>query len=347
MKFARILFVFFCIVLFQPASLHAHEVYVLPQPIVEEATQAPGFSLVQVALMNLNPFLFWASIVISIIALVFFISISRTIERMCDPFLAKLPPYAAVISRVTIGISFLSAGYHNALFGPELPLQEIFGTATPIISAILMIIGIMIIVGWYTRIATCVAISIFIVEAAWHGWYILTYTNYLGELLLLLVLGAHHIAIHHKGHDRTAARWLRVWKAHLAPYVFPTLRISFGISLVYASLYAKVFHNQLVLEVTKTYPDIVSFFGFEPHFLILGAAIIEIVLGLFFILGIEIRFVSLFVLFWLSLSLWYFGEAVWPHIILIGIPLAFICYGYDKYSLEGYFYKRGKYEPVL
>ncbi len=79
----------------------------------------------------------------------------------------------------------------------------------------------------------------------------------------------------------------------------------------------------------------------------LGAAIIELLIGTFFILGIEIRFTALFVLFWLSLSLSYFGEAVWPHIVLIGIPVAFIFYGYDKYSLEGRFFKRRGREPVL
>jgi uncharacterized membrane protein YphA (DoxX/SURF4 family) len=333
--------------LFQPLAAHAHEVYVLPHDVVEEAIHEPGFSLVQVALDNIHSFLFWAGIAIGVVAIVFFISVSRTAERACDPFLTKLKPYAATISRVTIGLSFLTAAYHEALFGPELPLQDIFGSGAILISGALMIIGVMVTVGWYTRIAAVAAIGIFLAEVVHNGWYMLTYANYLGELLLLLVLGAHHIAIHHKGHDRTAARWLRTWKARLAPYVFPLLRVSFGISLLYASLYAKVIHNQLVLEVTKTYPDLVAFFGFEPHFLILGAAIIEIVIGLFFILGIEIRFTSLFVLFWLSLSLWYFGEAVWPHIILIGIPIAFIFYGYDKYSLEGYFYKRDGCEPVL
>jgi hypothetical protein len=47
------------------------------------------------------------------------------------------------------------------------------------------------------------------------------------------------------------------------------------------------------------------------------------------------------------LSLWYFQESVWPHIVLIGLPIAFFMHGYDKYSLEGYFLKKGRREPVL
>jgi hypothetical protein len=81
--------------------------------------------------------------------------------------------------------------------------------------------------------------------------------------------------------------------------------------------------------------------------LVLGAALIELLIGTFYVLGIEIRWTSIFLLFWLSLSLWYFGEAVWPHIILIGIPIAFILHGYDRYSLEGWFFKKRRLEPVL
>lgn len=332
---------------FIPAFAHAHEVYVLPPEVVAQAIQEPGFSLVDVALADLHTFLFWAFIAILVVTVIFFVSISRTVERAIDPFLKKLPPYAVLISRITIGLSFILASYHDALFGPELPLRTIFGSTEHVVAVTLFIVGVMVTIGWYTRVAAVVALAIFGFEVLKNGWYMLTYANYFGELILLLILGAHHVAVHHQGHDKKASLWLQKWKKRLAPYAFFILRVSFGISLLYASLYAKVIHNQLVLEVTKAYPDIVAFFGFEPHFLILGAAILEIVIGLFFILGIEIRFTSLFVLFWLSLSLWYFGEAVWPHLILIGIPIAFIFYGYDKYSVEGYFFKRDGCEPVL
>ena len=78
-----------------------------------------------------------------------------------------------------------------------------------------------------------------------------------------------------------------------------------------------------------------------------GFTLIEMVIGLFFVLGIEIRFTSLFLLFWLSLSLVFFGETVWPHIVLIGIPLAFIFHGYDRYSVEGRFFKKAGREPIF
>lgn len=124
------------------------------------------------------------------------------------------------------------------------------------------------------------------------------------------------------------------------------MRVLFGVALIYTSFYAKILHSDLALLTVQKY-DLTRYLHFEPHFLVVGAACVEIVIGLFFVLGIEIRFTSLFLLFWLTQSLLFFGEVVWPHIILIGIPIAFFFYGYDKYSIEGHFFKKGNIEPVL
>lgn len=331
-----------------PVVTYAHEVYVLPKDVVLQAISTPAFSEWNIILTNIDQFVLWGFITALIVFCVFFISIARTVERMLDPFLKKLPPFAPVISRITIGISFLAAAYYNSLYGPELPLDSTYGGASMFVRITLVIIGLMVTFGWYTRIAALAAIVLFAIETYVHGIYMLTYINYLGELLLLLALGAHVVAFHGKENDmRETSPRMRQLKKVVTPFAFPLLRIAFGTSLLYASLYAKVIHNQLALAVAYRYPSLVHFFGFEPHFLVLGAAIIESIIGLFFILGIEIRFTALFLLFWLSLSLWYFGEAVWPHIILIGIPIAFIFYGYDRYSIEGYFFKRNGNEPVL
>ena len=331
-----------------PPVASAHEVYVLPEEVVNQAISAPAFSQWNIILLNTDQFFGWGFIGALAVLLVFLISISSSLENFFDPILAKLPPYAPLISRVTVGLALLAGSYYGALFGPELPLIETFGSATDAVRVALAIIGVMIILGFYTRTAALAMLIIFGIEVVMQKTYMLTYLNYAGEMLLLLILGAHVLAVHNHESDLLHApeRLLQI-KENLKPYAFLILRIAFGTSLIYASLYAKVIHNQLALNVAYTYPDIVHFFGFEPHFLVLGAAIIEILIGAFFILGIEIRFTSLFLLFWLSLSLWYFGEAVWPHLILIGIPIAFMFYGYDQYSLEGRLFKRDGREPVL
>jgi len=327
-----------------PLVASAHEVYVLTPGEIQNDLRMPSFSEWQVIFTNVHEFMFWAFISFLVVTTIFCISIFRPFERWLAPLFARLRPYAAPIARITVGLSFLAAAYYGATYGPELPIASTFGAYAPAIRILLVCMGVLIISGFYVRLAAVAALVLFSIAVYFHGIYMLTYTNYLGEIIVLLILGHHRGETRHYNESALAK--------FFAPYSFALLRVAFGISLLYASFYAKILHNNLALQVA-TLPlaghkyGVAHYLGFEPHFLVLGAAIIEIVIAMFFILGIEVRWTSIFLLFWLSLSLSYFGEVVWPHVILIGIPIAFICYGYDTYSLEGYFFKDGAREPVL
>jgi len=324
--------------LFAPALASAHEVYVLTPAQIQLGLQTPPFSEIATTASYFSQFAFWGFIAALTILVVFLVSIFRPLERRLDPVLARARRYAEPIARVTIGLSFIAAAYYGATYGPELPIAATFGAAAGAVRAMLAVIGVLLILDIFTEAAALVALALFASAIYVHGIYMLTYANYFGEIIVLLILGSW--------------RGSRLLGGKLAPYAFPFLRVCFGISLFYASFYAKVIHNELALQVASLplaghATSIASVLGFEPHFLVLGAAIVEMLLALFFIFGIEIRFASVFLLFWLSLSLWYFGEVVWPHVILIGIPIAFMFYGYDRYSLEGRFFKKGGREPVL
>ncbi len=327
-----------------PLFASAHEVYVLTPGEIQGDLRMPSFSEWQVIFTNVHEFMFWAFIAFLVVSTIFCISIFRPFERALAPMFARMRPYAAPIARITVGLSFLAAAYYGATYGPELPIAATFGSYALAIRILLVCMGLLIISGFYVRVAAVAALILFSIAVYFHGIYMLTYTNYLGEIIVLLILG------HHRGETRYYDE--SALAKFFAPYSFALLRIAFGISLFYASFYAKILHNNLALQVA-TLPlaghayGVAHYLGFEPHFLVLGAAIVEIVISVFFMLGIEIRWTSIFLLFWLSLSLGYFGEIVWPHVILIGIPIAFICYGYDKYSFEGRFFKHGAREPVL
>lgn len=332
----------------------AHEVYVLNSDTVNQAINTPAFNMFDVIKANLNQFLFWTVIGIIVIALVFWISRMKFLEVLLDPILIKLRPYATTIARFTIGVSFLAGAYYQAIYGPELALSANFGPYTSLITEVLVIIGVMAILGLYVRLAALIGIVIYAVALWLHGIYMLTYINYLGELIVLLVLGSHNLSLDLYIDTKKITTkikpkivyWFHHVQTYLVPKSFAILRVLFGVALIYASFYAKILHNNLALDTVTNY-HLDKIFGFEPHFLVLGAALVEMAIGVFFILGVEIRFTCLFLLFWLTLSLIFFGEVVWPHLILIGIPIAFLFYGYDEYSLEGYFFRKKPYEPVL
>jgi uncharacterized membrane protein YphA (DoxX/SURF4 family) len=336
-----------------PCIAFAHEVYVLTPQEIAYGITTPPFDGIQVALQNASQFIFWGFIVFVVISTVFFMSIFRQVERAFEKTFALLKHYAPAVARITVGIGFLASSYYAATYGPELPIFPSFGGYSPLVILLLAIVGTLVVVGFYARIAALLGIALFAIGTYQHGFYILTYINYLGEMVVLLLIGSHSFSVHSlTGWSEGVRKAYVILSNKLSGIAFAILRVSFGISLLYSSFYAKVLHNQLALQVASLplaghpYP-LAHYFGFEPHFLVLGAALIEILIGFFYVFGIEIRWTSIFLLFWLMLSLWYFRESVWPHIILIGLPIAFIMHGYDKYSIEGYFFKKGRREPVL
>ncbi len=326
-----------------PSVASAHEVYVLsPETIARDLASSSPNPLVMIA-KEPRLFLFYGMVGIILVSTVFAMSITRILERTFNPILNSLKPWAAPIARITLGICLIASAYHKALFGPELPLSE-FGDLASLLQLALYLTGTLCLIGFWTRPAGVVALGIFLVGIARYNVYMLTYSNYLGEILFAIFLGGGRLSLdnllcHHKSFFHSITR-------RLEPYAFPTLRILFGISILYAPYYAKFVHSQLALDVVTNY-HLTDFFHFEPLFVVLGALIVESLIGLFLIFGLEIRHTALFFLFWIFLSLLYFGEAVWPHLVLIGVLISLFCHGYDRFSLEGRYFKYHAREPVL
>ena len=327
----------FAIVLLFPGLALAHEVYVLTPAEISYGTSTAAFNMLAVAQQNLGQFFFWGFIVFVAVSTVFFVSMFHVLERLLDPFFGRARPYAQTVCRTTVGLGLIAGAVYGATYGPELPLAA-FGMFAPVVAAAMALVGLCFLLDFRAREASYAALALFAVGVFQHGVYMLTYVNYLGEFLVLAFVVGQSVP---KGRRRARLQ-----------YEPAIIRIGFGLSLLYSSLYAKILHNELALQVASLplsghAHSLAYYFGFEPHFLVLGAALIEMLIALFFIFGIEVRWTCIFLEFWLALSLWYFGESVWPHLILIGIPIALFIWGYDRYSIEGRFFKRGKLEPVL
>lgn len=332
-----------------PALVFAHEVYVLPADIVARDLSEPPLQVFQIISEHAGQFFFWAFITAWAIFTVFSISLSKGLERFFDPILLRLRRHAAFVGRVTLGTAIIASAYYGAMFGPELPFTNFLDSSlVELVRGILYIVGTCIVLGVFTRLAALSLIIFYIGMWPHYGLYMLTYANYLGEMVLALLAGTSALAFDRLFHHKYphVFRTMLAWLEH---HTFLILRVTFGLSLITASVYAKFIHAQLALDTVLNY-SLTNFFPFDPAFIVLGAFSIELLLGLFFLFGIEIRFASLFLLFWLTLSLLYFGEAVWPHLILAGTAIAIFMRGYDRTTLEWGIMKtrnpRAK-EPVL
>lgn len=342
MRFFLILFIFY---IFTPIYAHAHEVYVLDNHEIEFAMTQKPLDLMEAIKENSNQFLLWSSFGLLVVSGVFIFSVSSKIEEIFDKYLIKIKRAAPVIAQVTLGLSLLASAYYGAIFGVELPFAKAFGEWAGFLEITVSLIGLALVLGIFPRIAATGVLLIFIPLMFKYGIYMLNYFTYLGEALTIFLLGSNYDLFR----KRNSHPWWHVnlWLSpKLQKYKYLIIRIFFGISLVYAALYAKYIHGALALETVAKY-HLTQYFHFDPLFLVFGALMVETFLGICFALGFEIRFASIFFLIFLTISVIFFKEAVWPHAILIGTALSMFTHGYDKYTLTGRLSKNKNLEPVL
>lgn len=293
---------------------------------------------------NLTEFLFWSFTTITIITIVLLVSIVRKFETWLDPILHKIKKFAPFIMQITLGAALIFSAFYSSLFGVELPLSLAFGSYAGVVQIGMIIGGAMLLAGIFPRVVGLFVMLLFILLMLEHGQYMVNYATHLGEATTIFLFGGTYQIMKSNFHPLPELR--RSMELHLHKYKFLILRIFFGASLIYASIYTKYLHGSLALETVVQY-NLTEYFPFDPTFLVLGALIIEILLGLFFMIGFEIRFAAVAYMIFLVLSIIFFQEAVWPHIILIGTCLAMFTHGYDRYTIGGRYLKQGNLEPIL
>jgi uncharacterized membrane protein YphA (DoxX/SURF4 family) len=335
----------FCLVMFffflaLAPHISAHEVYVLKTGEVQDALSMTSPNPLSAVASQTGLFLFSGLMVAIMLILVLVLSLNQSFQRAANPALARLKRFAPFIGRLTLGLALVASGYYQAAFGPELPIG-------PHLSLLLLVLGILIILGCLTRLAALVSIVVFALSVWQYHWYMLTYLNYFGEMLLAFIVGGGLWSL-----DRNVKSLKRVEEIFSSltrffeRYSFLILRICFGVALFFASFYAKFLHSNLALDTVNDY-HLTNYFPFTPLFLVLGAFLVEAIFGLFFFFGLEIRFMAIAFTFFLTLSILFFGEAVWPHIILFGVNFALFAHGYDKYTVGILFQRKRIGEPVL
>ncbi len=336
------------ILFFAPFCASAHEVYVLSPEEIRSAVAMPSPNPFTVIPEQEKEFLFWGALCAVGVLLVLTLSVSKMFEKIFDPFLMKLKKVAPLLGRLTLGASVFLSGYHHAFFGPELPFSVFLSPqAEHVFALVVMIAAVFISFGLLTRLMALFGLILYIFLCAHYGIYMVTYANYLGEMILFLILGGGPLSL-----DRVMSPF-KIEKMFfgiariLEPYAFFIMRMFFGSALIFASFYAKFLHSNLALDTVADY-HLTNYFHFTPLFLVLGAFIVESIIGICFFIGFEIRFMALVFISFITLSISFFGEAVWPHLILFGVAATLLCHGYDKYTAEKAIFERIRDgEPVL
>ncbi|MDE1970525.1 MAG: hypothetical protein KGI50_03030 [Patescibacteria group bacterium] len=244
-----------------------------------------------------------------------------------------LAPYGSLFVRSAIAIAFFYSALSWSFLGPELLLRQM--PVPVLLRALLFVSSILIAVGWYTEIAAFITLIIFLIGWRTFGMYMVTYLNYFGEIVALLLFGTRTWSF-----DRVL-RGTHVFFESWKRYETTIVRVCYGIALMYAALVVKFLHPALTIHVVTTW-HLTQFhwlFPSDPVLVTLGAGLAEFAIGLFIFLGFELRLTVLISLFYITLSLIYFRELVWPHVLLYGISLNLLVQP-ERFTLDRLFFRK-------
>jgi len=302
---------------FLPTQASAHEAYVLPHNTfwgdLGGTTSLHAFDAWKDP-HNVRLTLIIAFIILVVLGLNYLFRESSIGQK----FFSKLEEYSKLgphLVRFTIAAALFFSAASNAFLGPELSIDSF--PFSGIVRIILFTISIMVALGFLTELAALAGIVLFVAGFFAFGGYMFTYFNYLGELIVLLLFGMRIFSI-----DKYIFGPLR----HLQffeKYETAIVRVMYGFALFYAGITVKLLHPDLTLLVVNNW-HLTQFhwlFPSDPLLVTLGTGIVESLMGLFIIFGFELRLTVFISLFYITLSLFYFKELVWPHLLLYGISL--------------------------
>lgn len=331
MLFFFILLGIIAILFGNPQITYAHEAYVLPQYQFSRGLQT--FSAHPLA-----PLLDTSHLQISLIitigaALTYTLCIvwaTTPYAALLDRYIKKAAVIGPLVIRIAIASSFYFSAQGNELLGPELSL--LIFPYHAILRFLLYLTALMILFGVFTEIAAAIGIFLYICAIHFYGGYMMTYTNYLGELLVLFLFGSRFLSFDLLSFGK------KLFFKGLEKYKdleIPIVRILYGIALIYAGYTIKFLHQDLSIAVYNQY-HLQNFFHASAAFIAAGAGLSEILIGLFILIGFAQRLTILLSVIFITLSLMYFQELLWPHAILFGISFSLFINSADQFTIDRY-----------
>lgn len=268
--------------------------------------------------------------------------ITRKLERRCTPLLHQLRTFSPVVIRIFTGIAVLGFGSHSAFLGAEIPLTLLWPAPLAYLVSALQISGWLLIVGLFVRSVSIFFLCIFCILAFRFSSHMAIYAFGCGTFLSLFLLGAPKFSLEHllrklapRSHMPLLG-WRKGMTAKFGKFTPLILRVSLGFSFITLALYAHAIPGDPARLLALALTPVSS----TQHFLSPSFILLEVLLGVFLLVGYEIRLTS--ILFGtLILSVFHPTYTdFWTHILALGVLVAVFMNGHDKYSFEGRFFKR-------
>jgi uncharacterized membrane protein YphA (DoxX/SURF4 family) len=310
-----------------PSAL-AHIHYVLNSSEIAqiEAGQPPG----HLAQADFLSALFLAGLLV-LVAVQFLGAYEQQRGRFKGPIsrLARFSSYVPLILRVLTGVFLVVSGYDSRLLAPDFRIPA--GNLAPTIAAIQIVIGVLLILGLFVKVAAMFIVALLALAVGTYGLHVIDHLELLGISVVLITEGGVRYAVdglllaNRKVFSRIARRLVQ-----LKPFSMPALRITFGTSIIWLGLTEKLLAPELTKAAIVKY-GLPVFPNVDLFIFLFGA--FEVILGIHYLLGIFLRTISLIYLGLLVFAFFFFGESI-SHFTLFAVVISILIRGSGPYTLR-------------
>ena len=317
-----------------PYTADAHENYVLTKDQIayDITTKTPAIWNSLASSDNLKVAITVAIFSCFGVIVYFLFSLSSWGEKFSN-ILLKADGIGHIILRFALGISFLASAYFNSFLGPEISLNSM--PLSIVFRILLYILGAILILGMWSELTGAVSLILLIITTFYYKEYMLTYFNYFGEFISLILFGSSIFSLDKlfKRNKKNSVT-LHNWETAI-------IRVTYGVSVIYPAITYKLAHPQIIVDIVTRY-NLTQFHWLFPHdplLISLGTGLTQIAVGTCLIIGFETRLNSFVTFILMTMSVLFFKEAVWPHYILLALALYLIFNNGGGFSLDSYIAK--------
>jgi len=252
---------------------------------------------------------------------------NRWLRHEADRVWGKASAYREFIPwilRLSLGIALIGAGTSQVFISPLV--------AEPIAGVIFtqIFLGFLLLAGFLLAPAALAAILLYFL-ALKYNFYLLGNLDFLGLALAFFVIGSARPGVD----DLVGLPFPSPFR-NLRKYVPLILRLGIGGAMIFLALYEKILNPHLARLVVTEY-SLTSIIAVSPAMWVLGAGLIELLIGLFLLLGFKTRSLTVVAFLTLTLSFFFFKESVTSHITLFGALSALLITGGGKISIDAYY----------
>lgn len=285
---------------------NAHVGYVIDKNIMETASGTDNKFLEKALGEPKNLILIIATITIIFILyyLAYKIKFTRDIINNAQKKLESYENILPWIARLSIGIALMGASTADVLISPI--IDNSFGIAW-----LELLLGFLLLLGMFLTPVTILSIALFIFGLK-NNFYLLGNLEFISLLLIILILGDGR-----PGFDDIFGIKMSKKFEKLKKFIPLIMRVGLGGSMLFLAIYEKFLNPRLSELVVYKY-NLTNIINVSSNMWVLSAGIIELLIGIFILIGFKTRLNSAIAFLVITLTFFGLKEDVFSHITLFG-----------------------------